>query len=212
MKVILVNGSPHPHGCTDAALTEVETTLQSDGIDTNRFWIGNKAISGCISCSACNRIGKCSITDVVNEFVQHAYEADGFIFGSPVHYAAMAGNMTSFMDRVFYSAFLGGHGKALQYKPAGVVLSARRGGTTAAYDQFNKYFGISEMPIISSQYWNMVHGTTPDEVKRDLEGMQIMRTLGRNMAYFLKCIEAGKNAGIMLPKRETPVKTSFIRE
>ena len=149
--------------------------------------------------------------DSVNEFVKKAEEADGFIFGSPVHYAGATGNMTGFMDRAFYSPFQAGKGEVFLHKPASTVISARRAGTTATYDQLNKYFGITQMPIISSRYWNMVHGNTPDEVKQDKEGMQVMRILGRNMAYYLKCIEAGKKAGIEVPKTEKIEFTNFIR-
>ncbi len=207
MKVLLVNGSPHEKGCTCTALKEVEKTLNEEGIETEIFWIGTKPISGCIGCGRCRELHKCVIDDVVNEFVEKAKEADGFVFGSPVHYASMTGAMTSFMDRVFYSG-----GRYFKFKPAASVVSARRAGTTATYDQMNKYFGISQMPIISSVYWNNVHGFTPDDVRQDLEGMQVMRMLGRNMAYYLKCIEAGKEKGIEPPEREEKAcRTNFIR-
>jgi len=207
MKVLLVNGSPHKNGCTYTALCEVEKTLKEEGIETEIFWVGAKPIGGCMGCGACRQLGKCVFDDVVNEFVEKAKEADGFIFGSPVHYAAASGAITSFMDRAFYS------GKsAFAHKPASAVVSARRGGNTATYDQLNKYFGISEMPIISSKYWNMVHGNTPEEVMQDEEGLQTMRVLGRNMAYFLKCLDCGRKNGIELPKQEKERKvTNFIR-
>lgn len=211
MKVLLVNGSPHKEGCTYTALTEAQKTLNEEGIETEIFWIGNKPLGGCIACFSCRKIGKCVFEDTVNEFVEKAKDADGFIFGSPVHYAGMTGNLTGFMDRAFYSAFQAGKGDVFLYKPASTVISARRAGTTATYDQLNKYFGITQMPIISSRYWNMVHGTTPEEVKKDEEGMQVMRILGRNMAYYLKCIEAGKEKGIEPPKMEQVNFTSFIR-
>lgn len=211
MKVLLVNGGPHKEGCTYTALQEVSKTLNEEGIDTEIFWIGNKPVGGCIACKKCKELGKCVFNDVVNEFVEKANEADGFIFGSPVHYAGAAGNMTGFMDRVFYSAFQAGKGDIFLFKPAATVISARRAGTTATYDQLNKYFGITQMPIISSRYWNMVHGQTPDDVRKDEEGMQIMRILGRNMAYFLKCIEAGKKTGVNLPIQEQINFTNFIR-
>lgn len=211
MKVLLVNGSPHKEGCTYTALREVEKTLNEGNIETEIFWIGNKPISGCIACHNCQKNGECIFNDVVNEFVEKAKETDGFIFGSPVHYAGATGAITSFMDRVFYSASKSGKGDIFTFKPACTVISARRAGTTATYDQLNKYFGINQMPIISSRYWNMVHGSTPDEVKKDEEGMQIMRILGRNMAYYLKCIEAGKEKGVELPKQETINFTNYIR-
>ncbi|MGN0266837.1 MAG: flavodoxin family protein [Lachnospiraceae bacterium] len=211
MKVLLVNGSPHKEKCTYTALCEVAKTLNEEGIETEIFWIGTKPIGGCIACKSCVKTGKCTFDDVVNRFREKAYEADGFVFGSPVHYAALSGNMTAFMDRLFYSEFCGNGNTAFYMKPAAAVLSARRAGTTAAFDQFNKYFTIHEMPIVSSRYWNMVHGATVDEVKEDAEGLYTMRVLGRNMAYLLRCQEAARRAGIELPQRETPVFTNFIR-
>ena len=211
MKVILVNGGPHKNGCVNAALEEVSKTLNEEGISTEIFWIGTKPIAGCIACKTCAKTGKCVFDDVVNEFVEKAKEVDGFIFGSPVHYAGATGAITSFMDRVFYSASSSGRSDIFLFKPAATVISARRAGTTATYDQLNKYFGITQMPIISSRYWNMVHGGTPEEVKQDEEGMQIMRILGRNMAYYLKCIEAGKEKGIKQPEQEKVNFTNFIR-
>ena len=211
MKVLLVNGGPHKNGCTHTALTEVEKTLKEEGIETEIFWVGTKPIAGCIACKTCVKNGKCVFDDVVNEFVEKAKEADGFIFGSPVHYAGATGAITSFMDRAFYSASCSGKGDYFMYKPAAAISSARRAGTTATYDQLNKYFGICQMPIISSRYWNMVHGNTPDQVRQDEEGMQVMRELGRNMAWMLRCIEAGRAAGIEPPAKEKPVMTNFIR-
>ena len=206
MKVLLVNGSPHAQGCTYTALCEVAAALEKQGIETELFQVGAKPISGCLGCGACIKTGKCVIDDVVNEFVEKAKDADGFVFGSPVHYAGASGAITSFMDRAFY-----GKGAVYANKPAAAVMSCRRGGATATLDQLNKYFTISNMPIVSSQYWNMVHGNTPDEVRQDAEGMQTMRTLGTNMAWLLKCIEAGKAAGVAMPEREAKVATNFIR-
>lgn len=211
MKVILVNGGPHKEGCIYTALNEVAKTLNEEGIETEIFWVGNKPIAGCIACKSCAKTGKCVFDDVVNEFVEKAKDVDGFIFGSPVHYAGATGAITSFMDRVFYSASQAGKADRFLFKPAATVISARRAGTTATYDQLNKYFGINQMPIISSRYWNMVHGATPDDVRKDEEGMQIMRILGRNMAYYLKCIEAGGEKGIQTPKQEKTNFTNFIR-
>lgn len=211
MKVLLVNGSPHKEGCTYTALLEVKKTLEEEGVESEIFWIENKPLGGCIACKKCKEIGKCVFQDSVNVFLEKAKDADGFIFGSPVHYAGMSGNLKGFMDRIFYSAFQAGKGDIFLHKPASTVISARRAGTTATYDQINKYFGITQMPIISSRYWNMVHGTSPEEVKQDKEGMQIMRILGKNMAYYLKCIEAGKNIGIEPPKTEDVEFTNFIR-
>ncbi len=210
MKVLLVNGSPHREGCTYTALAEVARTLEAEGIAAEFFQLGTEPISGCIACGHCATAGACVFDDCVNEFVALAAGADGFVFGSPVHYASATGAITSFMDRAFYSSG-GSHRGAFRLKPAACVVSARRAGTTAALDQLLKYLTISEMPVISSQYWAMVHGNTPAEVRQDLEGMQIMRTLGRNMAWFLKCKEAAARAGIPLPERERGVATNFVR-
>lgn len=207
MKVILVNGSPHKEGCTYTALKEVEKTLLEAGVETEIFWLGTKPVSGCLGCGQCLKNGgMCVIDDVVNVFLEKAKSADGFVFGSPVHYAALSGALSSFMDRAFY-----GKGKIFRYKPAAGVVSCRRGGSTAAFDQINKYFTISSMPVVSSKYWNMVHGTTPEEVARDEEGMQVMREIGRNMAWLMKCIEAGREKGIDPPKKERPIMTNFIK-
>ena len=206
MKVVLTNGSPHAKGCTYTALCEVAEALNKEGIETQIFQVGTKPISGCLGCGACMKTGRCVISDTVNEFLDLAEQADGFVFGSPVHFASASGMLTSFMDRAFY-----GRGNLFAYKPAAAIMSCRRGGATAAFEQINKYFTISNMPIVGSQYWNMVHGNTPDEVKQDLEGLQTMRTLGLNMAWLLKSIQAGKEAGLQLPQREPAVKTNFIR-
>lgn len=206
MKVILVNGSPHYKGCTYTALEEVEKALNAEGIETEIFWIGIRPLPGCVDCGNCKETGRCAFEDSVNIFVDKAKEADGFIFGSPVHFASATGAITSFMDRAFIVG-----SSILANKPAAAVVSCRRGGATATFDQLNKYFAIRCMPIVSSQYWNQVHGNTPEQVREDLEGMQTMRTLGRNMAWILKCIEAGRKVGIDVPKREPVVKTNFIR-
>ena len=209
MKVLLVNGSPHKNGCTNVALEEIDQTLKEEGIESEIYHIGNKPISGCMGCYSCRKTGKCIINDCVNEFVEKAKDFDGFIFGSPVHFAAISGAMTSFMDRVFYS--FANHKEVFIHKPASAIVVARRAGTTAALDQLNKYFSITLMPIISGRYWNMVHGATAEEVKQDLEGLQNMRILARNMAWHLKCLEAGKKAGIPMPKEEKTIFTNFIR-
>ena len=211
MKVLLVNGSPHKNGCTYTALTEVAKTLNEEDIDTEIFWIGIKPLAGCIACKKCAKTGLCAFDDRVNDFLDIAKDADGFIFGSPVHYAAASGSITSFMDRVFYADLQSGK-QSFYLKPATAVVSARRAGTTATFDQLNKYFTISEMPIISSCYWNMVHGTKPEDIEKDLEGLQTMRILARNMAFFLKCKETGLKTGVPLPIREERIFTNFIRE
>lgn len=209
LKVLLINGSPHEKGCTFTALSEVAAVLEKEGIETEIFHVGTDPIRGCIGCGACSKCDprKCAFDDdTVNVALEKIKEADGYIFGSPVHYAGASGFITAFLDRLFMA------GKPyMEYKPGAVVTSARRAGTTATFDQLNKYFTISNMPIVSSQYWNNVHGGNPDEVKQDLEGLQTMRTLGRNMAWMLKCIELGKKNGVNPPEKEAPVKTSFIR-
>ena len=211
MKVLLVNGSPHKKGCTWTALGEAAKTLNEEGIDTEIFWIGIKPLAGCTACKSCAKTGRCMFDDSVNDFLDIAKDADGFVFGSPVHYASASGAMTSFMDRVFYSDLQAGR-KTFALKPAAAVVSARRAGTTTTFDQLNKYFTVSEMPVVSSRYWNMVHGAKPEDVKKDLEGLQTMRILARNMAFFLKCKEAGIRAGVQLPVRENTVFTNFIRD
>ena len=205
MKVLLVNGISHKEGCTYTALTEAASALEKNGVETKMIWLGTGEIAGCIGCGACAGERGCFRRDVVNEFVSKAGEADGYIFGSPVHYAAASGAITSFMDRAFYSG-----GKEMAGKPGAVVVSCRRGGASAAFDQLNKYFTINGMPIVSSQYWNQVHGTNPEEVRRDEEGMQTMRTLGNNMAWLIKCIRAGREQGIEFPEREPVLRTNFI--
>ena len=211
MKVLLVNGSPNAKRGTFTILSEVANALNAEGIDTEIFHIGTKPLSGCIDCGHCLKNSKCVFDDSVNAFLEKAAGADGFVFGSPVHYASAGGAITSFMDRAFYADACSG-GRRFYLKPAAAVVIARRAGTTAAFDQLNKYFTISEMPIISSRYWNMAHSSrSADDVRKDEEGMQIMRMLGRNMAWFLKCKEAGMKAGVKLPTQEERIFTNFIR-
>lgn len=208
MKVLLINGSPKKEGCTYTALKEVADELNRNGIDTEIFHIGTKPVKGCMGCGVCSKNGdhQCVYNeDTLNEAILKAKEADGYIFGSPVHYAAVSGGLTSFLDRFFYAGF------PMAHKPGAAVVSCRRGGATAALDQLNKYFTFAQMPIVSGNYWNMVHGNTPDEVRKDEEGMQTMRIVGKNMAWLLKCIEEGKKAGIDAPAGEAKIKTNFIR-
>lgn len=207
MKVILVNGSPNAEGCTYTALMEVAKTLEKEGIEAELFQLGKKPVSGCIACFKCRELGRCVISDKVNEFLEKAGTADGFVFGSSVHFASATGAITSFMDRVFFAP----DRNIFYLKPAAAVVSARRAGNTATFDQLNKYFTICQMPVIPSTYWNMVHGWQPSDVMQDLEGLQTMRILARNMAWFLKCKEAGNRAGIPFPKQEEPIATNFIR-
>ena len=206
MKVLLVNGSPHKEGCTYTALSAVANVLNDEGIETEIINV-SKTNSGCMGCGYCFKMGKCvNDTDCVNEVVARLSEFDGFVFGSPVHYASASGAITCFMDRLFYAG-----GKNLKFKPGAVVASARRGGTTATLDQLTKHLTISNMPVVSSSYWNMVHGSTPEDVLKDEEGMQTMRNLGKNMAWLLKCIELGKENGVPHPIPEAKIKTNFIR-
>ena len=206
MKVLLINGSPHKDGCTFTALNEVAKTLEKNGIETEILYLGVKPIAGCIACGKCSQLGKCFIDDKVNEILARCDEFDGLVIGSPVYYAGPSGQLRAFLDRLFYAG-----GWRFAGKPGAAVVSCRRGGATAAFDQLNKYFTISSMPIVSSQYWNQVHGAYAEQVLQDEEGMQTMRTLGNNMAWLLKCIQLGKENGITLPEREPPVWTNFVR-
>lgn len=208
MKVLLINGSPNENGCTYTALCEAAGALEREGIETEIFQMGKQPVRGCIGCGGCARKGdgRCVFgNDAVNRALEKAETADGYIIGSPVYFASANGSLIAMLDRMFYA------GKCFSYKPAAAVVSARRAGTTASLDEIGKYFSIRNMPVVSSKYWTMVHGNTPEEVRQDLEGMQNMRVLGRNMAWLLKCLEAGKQAGIAIPEPETPVKTNFIR-
>lgn len=210
MKVLLINGSPHENGCTYTALKEIADTLKTENINSEIFYIGTDPIAPCKGCRACIKLGKCVINDKVNQLLERIEEFDGYIIGSPVHYASASGIIVPFMDRLFFSEFLSNK-NAFRLKPASAIVSARRAGTTATLDQLNKYFQINEMPIISGRYWNMVHGSNPEEVKQDLEGMQNMRILAKNMAYYLKCMEIAKKNGIKKPEKETIEFTNFIR-
>lgn len=205
MKVLLVNGSSRSNGCTNAALTEAARALNEEGIETEMIFIGNEGLPDCIACGKCREIGRCVFNDAVNEFVEKAKSADGFVFGSPVYYAHPSGRLLSFMDRAFYSG-----GKYFAFKPAAAVLSARRAGTTASFDVINKYFTICSMPIVSSTYWNHVYGTQPEEVSEDKEGLMTMYNIGKNMAWMLKCIELGRANGLEHPENEK-VLTNFTR-
>lgn len=205
MKVILINGSPNAKGCTYTALKEVEKTLNEEGVETEIIHVGHKDIRGCIGCRQCKKTGHCVFNDVVNEVAPKFIECDGIVIGSPVYFASANGTLVSFIDRLFYSVQCD---KTM--KVGAVVVSARRAGTTATFDELNKYFTISSMPIASSQYWNMVHGYTAEDVKKDEEGMQTMRTLGRNMAFLMKSIQLGKEK-YGLPKKEEHVFTHFIK-
>ena len=205
MKVLMINGSPHEHGCTYTALCEVGTALEADGVEYEIIWLGKEPVQDCVACLGCRKTGHCVFDDVVNVILEKAASADGFVFGSPVYYAHPSGRVLSALNRIFYAG-----GQVLAHKPGAAVVSARRGGTTAAIDVINKYFTINQMPVVSSSYWNMVHGNTPDEVKLDAEGLQTMRNIGHNMAWLIKCISLGKAAGLE-PRTEGGARTNFIR-
>ena len=205
MKVLLINGSPNAKGCTFTALSEVADTLNLEGIETEIVHVGNKDIRGCIACRKCKTTGQCVFNDLVNETAPKFNECDGLVIGSPVYYASANGTLVSFVDRLFYSS---GFDKTM--KVGAAVVSARRGGNSATFDELNKYFTIPGMPIASSQYWNNVHGYTPEDVQNDKEGMQTMRVLGRNMAFLIKSIQLGKEK-FGLPEKEEHIFTSFMR-
>ena len=210
MKVMLVNGSPHEQGNTYAALRELAAVLEKEGIETELFWLGTEPIAGCRGCHGCNKTGKCVTDDCVNRFLAKAEEADGFVFGTPVHFAGASGALTCFMDRVFYADLMG-KGNRFYLKPATAISTTRRAGTTATWDQLNKYFGLMQMPIVTSQYWNHVHGARGGQIEEDGEGRQTMRTLARNMAFLLHCKRVALENGVSLPEREKGIFTNFIR-
>ena len=207
MKVLMLNGSCKANGNTYQALEEAGRQLKAEGIDYEIFQIGPAPVRDCIGCGRCTEEGCVFTDDGVNEFIAKAKEADGFIFGTPVYYAHPSGRILSFLDRVFYSSE-----DAFAFKPGAAVAIARRGGTTASFDAVNKYFGISNMPVVSSSYWNIAHGCTPGEVTQDAEGMQTMRTLGESIAYSIRNKDAGLRERVKQPEYERPVMTNFIRK
>lgn len=207
MKVLLINGSPNQYGCTYTALHEVEITLQANGIETELLYLGKKPIAGCIACGACVKTGYCFRDDIVKEIQERLDEFDGIVIGSPVYYSAPSGQLVSFLNRLFYAT-----GSRMAGKVGAAVVSCRRGGASATFEQLNQYFTISNMPIVSSQYWNSVHGFSPEDVRRDKEGLQTMRVLAQNMAWLLKCIEIGNQNGIEKPLYEPRMWTHFIQD
>ena len=208
MAVLLINGSPHEKGCTYTALHEVATQLEKNGIESRIFHIGKKPVADCIACYACKKTGRCVLPGdpAVNEAIALLREADGLVVGSPVYFSGPTGAICSFLDRVFFLK-----SAAYAFKPAAAVVSCRRGGASASFDRLNKFFTICRMPVVSSQYWNSVHGNTPEEVLQDREGLQTMRTLADNMAWLIKCLAAGRAAGINPPEFEPRIGTNFIR-
>lgn len=206
MKILMINGSPHEAGCTYTALHEVETVLQKAGVETEWVQLGQRPVAGCIACLHCRKTGRCVFDDQVNEIIERLDEIDGIVVGSPVYYAGASGQICAFLDRLFYtgSAHMAG-------KLGAAVVSCRRGGASAAFDRLNKYFTICSMTVVGSQYWNQVHGNTPDEVRQDFEGMQTMRTLGQNIVFQLQNRAAGQAAGVEGPTYEPRCGTNFIR-
>lgn len=206
MKVLLINCSPHEHGTTFAALSEVAAALEGEGIETELFFPGPGPIRPCTGCGGCGQLGKCVYDDAVNEAVEKMQSCDGLVVGTPVHYAGMSGIAANLLSRMFYSG-----SRHLRFKPAAGVAVCRRAGATNAFDDLNKFFTYAHMPVVPSQYWNIVFGRTAEDAARDEEGMQTMRALARNMAWMLKCIEAGRAAGITPPRHEHIIRTNFIR-
>lgn len=206
MKVLLINGSPREHGCTYTALSEVAAGLNRRDIDSEILYLGKQPVAGCVACGSCAVTGRCVFDDLVNQTIDRLDQFDALVVGSPVYYAGPSGQVTAFLDRLFYAGSSG-----LAGKPAACVVSCRRGGASAAFDRLNKYFTINNMFVVGSQYWNQVHGNTPDEVRQDAEGLQTMRALAENMAWLLRSIEAGRKAGVPAPEYESRLRTNFIR-
>lgn len=205
MRALLINGSPNPDGCTYTALREVAGALEDNGIETEIFQIGKNPVRSCIDCGGC-RNNRCAFDDLANQALAKVESSDALVIGSPVYYASPNGSLIALLDRMFFAG-----SAVMRLKPAACIVSARRAGTTAALEVLNKYPTIAQMPLVSSSYWNMVHGNEPAEVWKDAEGVQTLRRLGKNMAYLLKCIEAGRAAGVMLPEPEPRIFTNFIR-
>lgn len=206
MTVLLFNSSPHENGCTYTALREIQKELEANGVDSEILQLGKEAVRGCTACGSCRKTGQCVFDDAVNRLSARLKEADGFVFGTPVYYAGISGQLKSLMDRLFYA-----HGADMRHKPAAAVVSARRGGCVTAFDDVNRYFTINSMPVVPSQYWNQIHGNTAQEALQDEEGLQTMRTLAKNMAWLLKCIQLGKENGVPTPTLEPKINTNFIR-
>lgn len=206
MKVLLINGSPNEHGCTYTALAEAQKVFEKNGVETEIVYLGKKPVAGCVACGICRKAGYCVYNDTVNDVIDKLDDIDGLIVGSPVYYAGVSGQITSFLDRLFFAA-----SAKMKGKPAASIVSCRRGGASAAFEIINKYFMMTNMPVVTSQYWNQVHGNTPEEVLRDEEGLQTVRVLAQNMIWLMRSIEAGRAAGVEYPEYEPKVRTNFIR-
>lgn len=206
-KVLMINGSPHEFGCTYTALKEVAETLEKNGVETEILYLGTKPVAGCIACGKCGQTGRCIFDDQVNRVLEKLDEYSGIVVGSPVYFAGPTGQICAFLDRLFYCG-----GDRMKGKVAAAVVSCRRGGATAAFDRLNKYFTISNMHVAGSQYWNQIHGNRPEQAEKDLEGLQTMRTLGQNMAWLIKSIEAGETGRLAAPEYETRQRTNFIQD
>ena len=206
MKVLLINGSPNERGCTYTALAEAQKVFEKNGIETEIVYLGKKPFAGCVACGICRKAGYCVYNDTVNEVIDQLEDIDGLIVGSPVYYAGVSGQITSFLDRLFFAA-----SSKMAGKPAASIVSCRRGGASAAFEIINKYFMMTNMPVVTSQYWNQVHGNTPEEVLQDEEGLQTVRVLAQNMIWLMRSIEAGKAAGVEYPEYEPKIRTNFIR-
>ena len=212
MKVLMLNGSFNPDGSTKAGLDIMAGTFAEEGVETEIVTVGGKPIADCIACGKCGELKRCVFAnDAVNEFAEKAKTADGFVFASPVYYAHPSGRIMSFLDRLFFSSRLANGYENLRHKPAAAIVVARRAGTSASYDVLNKYFGISQMLNIGSTYWNEFHALTKDDVPEDAEGVQTLRNLARNMVYVMRCLKAGRDAGIREPENESAVLTNFVR-
>ena len=205
-KILLINSSPNEHGCTAAALDELSAALTKNGVEAETLWLGKAPISDCIACRGCYKTGRCAIDDKVNTVIDRLDQFDGIVAGTPVYYGSASGRICSFLDRIFYAA-----GDRMAGKLGAAVVSCRRAGATAAFQRLNMYFGISNMLTVGSQYWNEVHGLTAEDVRKDIEGLQTMRSLGENIAWTVKSIEAGRKSGVPAPKYEQRVSTNFIR-
>lgn len=206
-KVLLINGSPNEFGCTYTALSEIAETLKANGVDSEILYLGKAPVAGCIACGKCRETGRCVFDDKVNAVLARLEEFGAIVAGSPVYYSGPSGQICAFLDRLFYA-----NGGRMAGKLGAAVVSCRRGGASASFDRLNKYFSISNMHIVGSQYWNQVHGFTPEDVKKDGEGLQTMRTLAQNMAWLLKCIDAGAAAGVPFPEYEPRISTHFIQD